>query len=68
MKAEPKKIIKRLYSVEEAAAYLGRSEWSVRRLIWSGVLPQVRIGSRRVQLDIGDLERIVEQNKEELAA
>jgi hypothetical protein len=30
-------------------------------------LPQVRIG-RRVQLDIHDLERFIDQNKEQLAA
>ena len=32
---------KRLYSLAEAASYLGRSIWSVRRLIWNGELPQV---------------------------
>jgi excisionase family DNA binding protein len=67
MNTEPKKIIKRLYSVEEAAVYLGRSEWSVRRLLWNGLLPEVRIG-RRVQVDIRDLDVFIEHNKAQLAA
>ena len=32
---------KRLFNLSEAAAYLGRSTWSVRRLIWDGALPSV---------------------------
>ena len=67
MSTEQNKIIKRLYTVEEAAMYLGRSEWSVRRLIWNGVLPQVKF-DRRVQVDIRDLDRFIEHNKEQLAA
>jgi len=53
---------KRLYSIPEAAEYLGRSVWSVRELIWKGSLPSVREG-RRVHLDIFDLERWIEMNK-----
>ena len=56
------KVIKRLYSVAEAGDYLGRSVWSVRRLIWSGELPQVRVG-RRVHLDIRDMDEFIERNK-----
>ena len=67
MNAEPNKIIKRLYSVEEAAVYLGRSEWSIRHLIWDGSLPQVKVG-RRVQVDVVDLNAFIERNKEQLAA
>lgn len=33
---------KRLCTLKEAANYLGRSDWSVRELIWSGRLPIVR--------------------------
>ena len=53
---------KRLYSVSEAADYLGRSVWSVRELIWKGSLPCVREG-RRVHLDIIDLNQWIEKNK-----
>ena len=53
---------KRLYSLPEAAEYLGRSVWSVRELIWKGALPSIRIG-RRVHLDIMDLNVLIERNK-----
>ena len=55
-------ITKRLYSISEAAIYLGRSIWSVRELIWKGRLPSVREG-RRVHLDITDLDHWIDQNK-----
>lgn len=53
---------KRLYSIEEAAQYLGRSEWGIRRLIWKGKLPQVKC-DKRVHLDIQDMDRFIETNK-----
>ena len=53
---------KRLYSVKEAAIYLGLSAWSIRGLIWNGQLSTVRMG-RRVLLDIQDLDRWIEVNK-----
>ena len=57
------RVDKRLYSIPEAAQYLGRSSWSIRHLIWSGELLHVRTG-RRVHLDIKDLEAFVEMNKQ----
>jgi len=53
---------KRLYNVEEAAEYLGRSVWGVREIIYSGQIDCVRIG-RRVQLDIRDMDKWIEENK-----
>jgi excisionase family DNA binding protein len=53
---------KRLYSIEEAAIYLGRSPWGVRELIWGGKIPSVKVG-RRVHLDINDLDFFIEKNK-----
>ena len=53
---------KRLYNLPEAAAYLGRSLWSVRRLIWNGKLPVVREG-KRVQIDLQDMDEFIEKNK-----
>lgn len=53
---------KRLYSIREAAAYLGRTIGAVREIIWSGKIPIVRC-DRRIFLDIRDLERFIEQNK-----
>jgi len=56
-------IEKRLYTVDEAALYLGRSTWSVRRLIWNGDLPQVRARGR-VHVDLRDMEAFIEKHKE----
>ena len=57
-------VSKRLYNVKEAGRYLGRSPWTIRRLIRDGVLREVRQG-RRVMLDIVDLEQFVEKYKRE---
>ena len=56
--------IKRLFSIPEAAIYLGRSDWSIRRLIWNGDLPQVRAGGR-VHVDIRDMDAFIDKNKEQ---
>ncbi len=39
---------KRLYSIKEAAVYLGRSEWPIREMIWAGKLPYVKDGRRDI--------------------
>ena len=56
-------LVKRLYNLHEAAIYLGRSTWSVRRLIWAGELPTVRAGGR-VHLDLRDMDEFIDQHKE----
>ena len=56
--------IKRLFSIPEAAIYLGRSDWSIRRLIWNGDLPQVRAGGR-VHVDVRDMDEFIDKNKEQ---
>jgi excisionase family DNA binding protein len=50
--------LKRLLSVEEAAGYLGISEWSIRQRIWNGTLPVVQLG-RRTLLDRQDLDQFI---------
>lgn len=54
---------KHLYTLDEAATYLGRSTWSVRHLIWKGLLPQVR-PDRRVQVDVRDMDEFIEMYKD----
>ena len=55
---------KRLYTLKEGAAYLGRSEWGMRELIWAGAIPVVKPQTaRKIFLDINDLDRFVEANK-----
>ena len=59
----------RLLGVEGAAAYLGLSTWSVRRLVDNGHLRRVRLplgkaDCRRLLFDRIDLERLVDVSKE----
>jgi hypothetical protein len=57
-------LCKRLYTLHEAAGYLGRSEWGMRELIWSGAIPVVRpTGGRKLYLDIMDLDSFITKNK-----
>jgi excisionase family DNA binding protein len=54
---------KRLYSLNDASKYLGVSYWTVRDLIHGGSLRYIKIG-RRILVDLRDLERFVESQKE----
>lgn len=58
----PVNILPRLLSVEEAAAYLGRTPGALRQMIHRGGVPTVKI-DRRVQLDRLDLDKLIEENK-----
>lgn len=53
---------KRLYSLPEAAHYLGRTLWSIRELVWKGSIPIVREG-KRIFVDVNDLNLYIEKNK-----
>ena len=53
---------KRLYTIPEAADYLGRSIWSIRRLIWGAVLPSVRVQGR-VHIDLVDMDELIQRSK-----
>lgn len=55
--------VKRLLTAKEAAEYIGRSTGAVQHLIARQELPTVRNG-RRVHVDIEDLEKWIERNKE----
>jgi excisionase family DNA binding protein len=52
----------RLFSVEDAALYLGRSKKAVQHLIAFGKLPTVK-ADRRVFLDRKDLDEWIERSK-----
>lgn len=58
----PKGPVKRLYSVPEAAFYLGRTVDALREIIWAGKIPYVKDG-RRVLLDVRDMDEFIELNK-----
>jgi hypothetical protein len=55
---------KRLYTLKEGAAYLGRSVWAMRELIWAGKIPVVRQDrGRKIFVDIEDLNNFINRNK-----
>jgi len=62
MPDRPSPKVKRLYTLKEAACYLGRSDWSVREMLWSGKLPYVKDG-KRIFLDIRDLDEWIDGTK-----
>lgn len=53
---------KRLYSIPEAAQYLGRTPWAVREMIWAGKIRYVKDG-KRILLDILDIDKWIEESK-----
>ena len=56
------KLNKRLYSIKEAAIYLGRSVWAVREMLWAGKIPHIKDG-RRILLDIADMDAWIDKNR-----
>lgn len=53
---------KRLYTLKEAAEYLGRPVWGVRELIWKGKISYIQDG-RKYYLDLVDLDQYIEKQK-----
>ena len=54
--------MKRLYDIQEASCYLGRTEGAVRELIYKGILATVKI-DRRVQIDVYDMDRLIDKSR-----
>jgi len=59
----PSGIRPRLMTVEQAAAYIGRTKEAVQLVISSGKLPTVRT-DRRVFVDVEDLDRWIREHKQ----
>jgi excisionase family DNA binding protein len=53
----------RLLTVKQAAAYLGRTEEAIQHMVAARKLPVVRDG-RRVFLDVRELDKWIERNRE----
>jgi len=58
----PNLLVPRLLSQQEGAAYLGISYWTLRDLIFRGVVPHVKIG-RRILVDRLDLDAYLDRAK-----
>ena len=54
---------RRLLTLVEAAETLHLSVASVRRLVWTGKLPVVKL-TRRLLVDVRDLDKLIEASKE----
>jgi excisionase family DNA binding protein len=52
----------RLITIQEAAKVLGGTTWNVRRLIWNGKLPYVKVG-KRFNIPVEALEIFVSENQ-----
>ena len=57
-------IPKRLYNVDEASIYLGRTPNAIRQMIWDGKIPIVR-DTKRILLDVKDMDAWIERSKEQ---
>ena len=56
---------KRLFTLKEAAIYMGRSTWGMRELIWSGQIPVVRNnGGRKIFVDLLDMDLFINKQKD----
>jgi len=55
---------KRLYTLKEAAIYLGRTQWGMRELIWSGQIPAIRNqGGKKIFIDLLDMDAFINKQK-----
>ncbi len=53
---------KRLFNINEASVYLGRTVCALREMLWAGKIAYVKDG-KRILLDIKDMEAWIEKNK-----
>jgi len=57
-------VFKRLYTLKEAAIYLGRGDYGMRELAWAGDIPVVKKEKdRKLYFDVYDLNSYIEGNK-----
>lgn len=66
MTTKPTRHTPQLLTLEQAAEVLALSTKSVRRLVWDGQLPAVRLGSR-LRIEIRDLESFIAAHREHVA-
>jgi hypothetical protein len=59
-------VSKRLYTLKEAANYLGRGVWGLRELVWDGRIPVIKNDDRpkcKWFFDVQDLDDFIKSNK-----
>ena len=58
----------RLLTIKQACQYSGLSDWCLRNLIWTGKLPFVRFGDKKVWVERCDLDALIDRSKETFGA
>ena len=53
----------RLLTIKQACQYSGLSDWCLRNLIWTGKLPFVRFGDKKVWVERRDLDGLIDRSK-----
>ena len=57
----------RLFNIYDAGRYLGRSPYSVRTLIWKGLIPVIQNPgdgkNKRMWIEKSDLDKYIKDNK-----
>jgi len=61
-KTKKSPVTQRLYSIKDAAQYMGRSVWGMRELAWGGKLPLLKDG-KKIYFDVRDLDSYIERTK-----
>ena len=55
---------KRLYTLKQAAEYLGQTDWGMRELVWKGMIPSIQLVPRgKIFIDVRDMDEFIERNK-----
>jgi excisionase family DNA binding protein len=67
MNSSEKQTRRRLVDVKGASEYLSVSSWTIREMCWRGDLVFCRVG-RLIRLDISDLDRYIEANKQQVGS
>jgi excisionase family DNA binding protein len=58
----------RLLSIKQACEYSGLTPWCLRNLVWTGKLPFVRFGEKKLYVERADLDRAIDTAKETFGA
>ncbi len=67
LKAQPDRITPRVLNLEQCATYLGRTPAAIRQLVIDGKIPVLKI-DKRVQFDVRDLDRVIDQLERKVAS
>ena len=54
----------RLLTIKHACQYSGLTDWCLRNLIWTGKLPFVRFGDKKLWIERRDLDALIDRSKE----